>query len=49
VSSLISGLPVVFLTTTGARSGQPRTSPVLGFPTDEGDRRIAVFVLELTE
>jgi deazaflavin-dependent oxidoreductase (nitroreductase family) len=36
VSSLISGLPVVFLTTTGARSGKRRTSPVLGFPTAEG-------------
>lgn len=36
VSSLISGLPVVFLTTTGARSGKRRTSPVLGFPTTEG-------------
>jgi deazaflavin-dependent oxidoreductase (nitroreductase family) len=36
VSSLITGLPVVFLTTTGARSGQPRTSPVLGLPTPEG-------------
>lgn len=36
VSSLISGLPVVFLTTTGARSGKQRTSPVLGFPTTEG-------------
>jgi deazaflavin-dependent oxidoreductase (nitroreductase family) len=36
VSSLITGLPVVFLTTTGARSGRRRTSPVLGFPTAEG-------------
>jgi deazaflavin-dependent oxidoreductase (nitroreductase family) len=34
--SLMSGLPVVFLTTTGARTGQRRTSPVLGFPTEEG-------------
>jgi deazaflavin-dependent oxidoreductase (nitroreductase family) len=34
--SLISGLPVVFLTTTGARSGHQRTNPVLGFPTAEG-------------
>jgi deazaflavin-dependent oxidoreductase (nitroreductase family) len=35
VSSFITGLPVVFLTTTGARSGKLRTSPVLGFPTDD--------------
>jgi deazaflavin-dependent oxidoreductase (nitroreductase family) len=36
LSSLVSGLPVVFLTTTGARSGQPRTVPLLGVPTAEG-------------
>lgn len=35
-ASLASGIPVVILTTTGARSGQPRTVPVLGLPTDEG-------------
>jgi deazaflavin-dependent oxidoreductase (nitroreductase family) len=35
-SSLVSGLPVVMLTTTGARSAQPRTVPVLGLPTPEG-------------
>lgn len=33
-SSLLSGLPVVMLTTTGARSGQRRTVPVLGIPTE---------------
>jgi deazaflavin-dependent oxidoreductase (nitroreductase family) len=32
----VSGLPVVMLTTTGARSGASRSVPVLGFPTDEG-------------
>jgi deazaflavin-dependent oxidoreductase (nitroreductase family) len=31
-AALVSGLPVVMLTTTGARSGQPRTMPVLGIP-----------------
>jgi deazaflavin-dependent oxidoreductase (nitroreductase family) len=31
-TSVISGLPVVMLTTTGARTGLPRTVPVLGFP-----------------
>ena len=36
LSSLVTGLPVVFLTTVGARSGQRRTSPVLGFPTEGG-------------
>jgi deazaflavin-dependent oxidoreductase (nitroreductase family) len=30
-SGLLSGLPVVMLTTTGARTGQTRTHPVLGF------------------
>jgi deazaflavin-dependent oxidoreductase (nitroreductase family) len=34
--SLVSGLPVVMLTTTGARSGKPRTVPVLGLPTADG-------------
>jgi deazaflavin-dependent oxidoreductase (nitroreductase family) len=34
--SLVSGLPVVMLTTTGARTGKPRTVPVLGIPTDDG-------------
>lgn len=32
VAGLISGLPVLMLTTTGARSGRPRTTPVLGIP-----------------
>lgn len=31
-ASLVSGIPVVMLTTTGAKSGQPRTVPVLGIP-----------------
>jgi deazaflavin-dependent oxidoreductase (nitroreductase family) len=35
-ASLLSGIPVVMITTTGARSGQPRTVPVLGLPTDGG-------------
>ena len=30
-SGLLSGLPVVMLTTTGARTGHARTHPVLGF------------------
>ncbi|HEY4826087.1 MAG TPA: nitroreductase family deazaflavin-dependent oxidoreductase, partial [Solirubrobacteraceae bacterium] len=35
-ASLLSGIPVVMITTTGARSGQPRTVPVLGLPTADG-------------
>jgi deazaflavin-dependent oxidoreductase (nitroreductase family) len=35
-SNLLSGLPVIILTTTGARSGQPRSVPVLGLPTSVG-------------
>jgi deazaflavin-dependent oxidoreductase (nitroreductase family) len=35
-ASLLSGLPVVMLTTTGARSGAPRSVPVLGLPTPDG-------------
>jgi deazaflavin-dependent oxidoreductase (nitroreductase family) len=33
-ASLVSGIPVVMLTTTGAKSGRPRTVPVLGIPAD---------------
>ncbi|MGY1617702.1 nitroreductase family deazaflavin-dependent oxidoreductase [Geodermatophilus sp. SYSU D00691] len=33
-ASLVTGLPVVMLTTTGSRSGRPRTVPVLGLPLD---------------
>lgn len=35
-SSLLSGLPVVMLTTTGAKTGRLRTVPVLGIPDGEG-------------
>jgi deazaflavin-dependent oxidoreductase (nitroreductase family) len=35
-ASLVSGLPVAMVTTTGARSGLPRAVPVLGLPTPEG-------------
>ena len=40
-ASLVSGLPVVLLTTTGARTGQPRTAPVVGLPTADGFAVIA--------
>ena len=39
-TSLISGLPVVLLTTTGARSGRLRTLPLVGVP--EGERLIVI-------
>ena len=29
---LLAGLPVIMLTTTGAKSGQPRTMPLVGIP-----------------
>jgi deazaflavin-dependent oxidoreductase (nitroreductase family) len=40
-ASLLSGIPVVMLTTTGAKTGQPRTVPVLGIPTPAGVAVIA--------
>ncbi|HEY6810781.1 MAG TPA: nitroreductase family deazaflavin-dependent oxidoreductase [Propionibacteriaceae bacterium] len=40
LSAWVSGLPIVMLTTTGARSGQPRTLPVLGLP--DGDRLVVI-------
>jgi deazaflavin-dependent oxidoreductase (nitroreductase family) len=38
LSNWLTGLPVVELTTTGARTGVPRTLPILGVP--DGDRLI---------
>lgn len=39
LASALAGLPVVLLTTTGARSGLPRTAPLVGIPHD-GDLAI---------
>jgi deazaflavin-dependent oxidoreductase (nitroreductase family) len=39
--SLTTGLPIVSLTTTGAKSGLPRTVPVVGMPVDRGVAIIA--------
>lgn len=39
-AGIVTGLPVVMLTTTGARSGQPRTWPLLGLR--DGDRIVVV-------
>lgn len=41
LASLLAGIPVVMITTTGARSGRPRTVPVLGLPTPDGFAVIA--------
>lgn len=41
LTSLLTGLPIGVLTTTGARSGQPRRSPLLIYPTSAGPLLIA--------
>ena len=41
LSSMLSALPVAMVTTTGARSGEPRTVPLLAMPTDDGMAIIA--------
>jgi deazaflavin-dependent oxidoreductase (nitroreductase family) len=41
LGSALTGLPVVMLTTTGARSGQLRTVPILGIPFSGGMAVIA--------
>ncbi len=35
-TALLTGLPVLWLTTTGARSGEPRTFPLFGIPYGSG-------------
>jgi deazaflavin-dependent oxidoreductase (nitroreductase family) len=40
VTFTLTGLPIVELTAVGARSGQPRTLPVVGVP--DGDRLVLV-------
>ena len=35
VPALLAGLPVMMLTTTGAKTGNPRTMPLLGIPVGE--------------
>ncbi len=39
-SAILSGLPLLELTTTGAKSGQPRTVPLIGIP--DGERIILI-------
>lgn len=33
--SLLAGVPVILLTTTGAQTGKPRTMPLLGIPIED--------------
>jgi deazaflavin-dependent oxidoreductase (nitroreductase family) len=40
VASALTGLPIVELTTVGARSREPRTLPIIGVP--DGDRLVLV-------
>lgn len=40
-ASVLAGLPIVMLTTTGAKSGKQRTVPLLGLPVDGGIAVIA--------
>jgi deazaflavin-dependent oxidoreductase (nitroreductase family) len=40
LSAWISGLPIIMLTTTGARTGHPHTLPVLALP--EGDHLVLI-------
>jgi deazaflavin-dependent oxidoreductase (nitroreductase family) len=39
-TAAVSGLPVIMLTTTGARTGQARTLPIVGLPA--GDRIVVI-------
>lgn len=40
LTAWLTGMPIVELTTTGARSGLPRTQPIVGIP--DGDRLVLV-------
>jgi deazaflavin-dependent oxidoreductase (nitroreductase family) len=40
VATLLAGIPVISLTTTGAKSGQPRTLPVLAI--QDGERFVVI-------
>lgn len=40
LTSLLAGLPIVTLTTTGAKSGKPRSVPLVGLP--DGDQIILI-------
>jgi F420H(2)-dependent quinone reductase len=40
ITSMVTGLPVVTLTTLGAKSGQPRSVPLIGIP--DGDKIVLI-------
>lgn len=40
-STLGTNFPLVYVTTTGRRSGEPRTVPLLGIPADDGGTVVA--------
>jgi deazaflavin-dependent oxidoreductase (nitroreductase family) len=40
IASFLAGIPVIMLTTTGAKSGQPRTMPVLALR--DGERFVVI-------
>ena len=40
LSAWLSGVPIIMLTTTGARTGEPRTLPVLALP--DGDHLVVI-------
>ena len=40
LSAWVSGFPIIMLTTTGARTGEPRTLPVLALP--DGDQLVLI-------
>lgn len=42
LTSILSGLPVVLLTSMGAKSGLPRTTPLLGIRDQSGTNKIAL-------
>lgn len=42
LTGLLGGLPVVTLTATGAKSGQPRTLPLLGIHDPDNPKRFAL-------
>lgn len=42
ITAVISGLPIVILTTTGAKSGMPRTIPLVRIPDDRSATRFAL-------
>ena len=42
LTSILAGLPIIVLTSKGAKSGLPRTVPLLGIPEETGSNQIAL-------